>query len=180
MSQIPSLAVVVQDGQVRSVIAQDWPGQTLLPIPPRVVVVDYDTDGTLAEELTRFFIGAVPMHALCRKVVLDVYEDGQTVLSPRAVLAALDEPVEAGGIDPGGNRRQTPVESSLIDYLKGYVRHDPVRRARLRDFPDWPGMARRELDRRGARLLEILPDDALDAIARGKVDLARVVDEIPD
>jgi hypothetical protein len=75
---------------------------------------------------------------------------------------------------------QTPIEQSLAEYLAGYVGNDPARREQVRNFPDWPGLARRELDRRGARLLEILPDDVLDAIARGEVDLAGLVEKISD
>jgi hypothetical protein len=75
---------------------------------------------------------------------------------------------------------QTPVEQSLTHYLTGYVRHHPALREQVRNFPDWPGQARRELDRRSARFLEILPDDVLDAIVRGEVDLARLAGKIPD
>jgi hypothetical protein len=75
---------------------------------------------------------------------------------------------------------KTPIEQFLTDYLTGYVRHDPARREQVRNFPDWPGLARRELDRRGARLLEALSDDALDAIARGEVDLAGLAEKISD
>ncbi|MDR3220766.1 MAG: hypothetical protein LBU46_01980 [Candidatus Accumulibacter sp.] len=176
MSQTSYLAVVLEGGQVQSVILQEWPAR----IPqPRVVVVDYDIECADEEDLTHFSIGAVPMIALCHSEIPDVYETFKRALSPKAVLEALGEPVDCGGIDPHENRLKTEVEPSLTDSLTGYLRQDPARREEVRNFPDWPRMARRELDRRSARLLEVLPDDALDAIARGEIDLAGLAGKIP-
>jgi hypothetical protein len=175
MSQIPSLAVVVQGNQVQFVTAQDWPGQ--IPLS-HIVVVDYDTDGM--NELTSFSIGNTPQRAWCYRVIPDRYETFiKAALSPRAVLTALGEPVDSGWIDPRENRVQTPIESSLTDFLTGYVHHDPARREQVRNFPDWREMARQELRRRNARFLEVLPDEDLDAIARGEVDMTELLGKIP-
>jgi hypothetical protein len=38
---------------------------------------------------------------------------------------------------------QTQIEQSLAEYLAGYVGNDPARREQVRNFPDWPGLARR-------------------------------------
>ena len=163
MSQTPSLAVVLDGGLVQSLIVQDWPAQ--LPLP-RVVVVDYVIDGADEEELTHFPIGERQEVALCRNEIPDRYEDFKDALSPRAILTALGEPVD-------------PIEQSLTGYLTGYIGQEPARREQVRSFPDWPDRARRELDRRSARLLEALPDDALRAIARGEVDLVDLAGKIP-
>jgi hypothetical protein len=173
MSQTPFIAVVLEGGLVQTTTVQDWPDSVPLP---RVVIVDYDIDGADEEDLTHFSIGNTPMVALCHSEVPDRYEDFRTALSPRAVLAALGEAVDAGPPEP---RVKTPVEQSLTDYLAGYVRHDPVLREQVRNAPDWQGLALRELVRRRARLLEILPDDELQAIARSEVDLAELVNRIP-
>jgi hypothetical protein len=173
MSQIPSLAVVLEGGLVRSTLVQGWPDSVPLP---RIVIVDYDIDGADEDDLMHFSIGNSPTTARCHSEIPGRYEDFSTALSPKDVLAALGETVDAGPPEPRG---KTPVEQSLTDTLTGYVRHDPVLREQVRNTPDWPGLARRELARRRARFLEILPDDELQAIARGEVDLAELADRIP-
>ena len=162
MSQTPSLAVVLDGGLVQSLIVQDWPAQ--LP-PPRVVIVDYDIDGADENDLTHFSLGGKPEIALCHSEIPDRYEDFKVALSPRAILTALGEPVD-------------PIEQSLTGYLTGYIGQEPARREQVRSVPDWPDKARRELDRRSARLLEALPDDELRAIARGEVDLVDLAGKI--
>ncbi|MDR0578697.1 MAG: hypothetical protein LBI87_14495 [Candidatus Accumulibacter sp.] len=174
MSQTPYLAVILEGGQLHSVLLQEWPEQ--IP-PPRIVVVDYDIDGVDEEELTHFSIGNQPQVALCRSEIPDRYEDYRAALSPKALWAALGEPVDSA--DSHEKRRQTPIEQSLTAYLTGYLHHDPARREQLPDCSDWPCMARRELDRRSARFLEALPDDLLGAIAQGEVDLTGLAGKIP-
>jgi hypothetical protein len=115
MSQTPYLAVVLEGGLVQIILSQDWPAH--IP-PPRVVIVDYDTDGADEEDLTHFSIGGKPMIALCRSEVPESYEDLQTALSPKAIWAALDDGgPEDSGIDPPENRL-TPIEQSLGDLVE--------------------------------------------------------------
>ena len=99
MSQIPSLAIVLEGGMIQCLIAQDWPD----PLPrPRVVVVDYDTDGAGNDELTRFSIGGKPFQALCHSEKTLVYEtlsQASSTLSPRTLLAAIGEPVDDAGTE---------------------------------------------------------------------------------
>jgi hypothetical protein len=171
MSQTPCIAVLLEGGQMQSVIVQEWPDW--IPLP-RIAIVDYDIDGADEEDLTHFSIGNTPMVALCHSEIPDRYEDFKTALSPKAVLEALGEP------DDSGEAEKTQIEQSLSDYLKGYLRNDPSRRKELLDFSDWPRMACLELDRRGVQLLETLPDNVLHAIARGEVDLAGLVGKISD
>ena len=163
MNQTPYLAVVLDGGLIQSCIVQDWPAQ----IPPlRVVVVDYDIDGADEEDLTHFSIGGSQNVARCHSETPDRYEDYMAALSPRAVWKALGAP-------------EDPIEQSLTSYLTGYIGKEAARKEQVRGFPGWPDMARRELDRRNARLLEALPDDELRAIARGEVDLADLAGKIP-
>lgn len=97
MSRIPSFAIVLEGGLVQTVIVQDWPGQVPLP---RIAVIDYDTEGAADDEITQFAIGDKPAEAICRGDVPEVYESLPVALSPRAVLAALGEPVDDDASEP--------------------------------------------------------------------------------
>jgi hypothetical protein len=175
MSHPPCLAIVIEGGLVQRILLQDWPAQ--MP-SPRIVVVDYDIDGADEDALSHFSIGDTPEAALCHREIPERCEDCQAALSPRELWTMLDPPDRRAGA--GEKRPPTPIEQSLTEHLTGYLRHAPARREALRHFPGWPDMARREVDRRTARFLEVLPDDLLQAIARGEVDLARLAREIPD
>jgi hypothetical protein len=175
MSRIPCLAVVLEGGLVQSVLSQEWP--TYLP-PPRVVVVDYDIDGANEDDLTHFSIGRNPMVALCHTRTPERCEDCKAALSPRNLWEEL-APEGSGDEADLFRKRLTAIEQSLGEYLAGYLGDDPVRREEVQDYFDWPRMARRELDRRGVRFLEALPDEFIQAIARGEVDLAKLARKIP-
>lgn len=88
MSFNPSFAVVLEGGLVQAIVAQDWP--THLPLPA-FAVVDYDAEGAADDEITR--VGDAGAEAVCRSEVPSVFEAIPGALSPRAVLAALGEPV---------------------------------------------------------------------------------------
>ncbi|HCE6397608.1 hypothetical protein OGV25_21095 [Pseudomonas sp. P1B16] len=89
MSQPPYIAVVIEGGLIQTVITEHWPNQ--LP-PPRIVVVDYDKEGS-DDELTQFSIGDEIMEALCHIEVPSSFEAfDKPSLSPRVVLTALGEP----------------------------------------------------------------------------------------
>jgi hypothetical protein len=87
MSQVPSLAVVVDGGLVQYVTVQDWPAS--LPLP-RIAVVDYDVDGADEDELIRIPIAGITLEARCHSETPVVVESSTKALSPRAILAALD------------------------------------------------------------------------------------------
>jgi hypothetical protein len=91
MPRTPSIAVVLEGGLVTAVILEDWSATSVLP---HVAVVDHDTEGADRDELTQFTIGADAVEAFCRGETPLVYEGQDDVLSPRAVLAALDEPLD--------------------------------------------------------------------------------------
>lgn len=89
MSQVPCIAVVIEGGLVQTTLIEDWPGDRP---PPHIVIVDYDKDGAADEELTEFVIGNEVVAALCHVEVPSAYESfDRPALSPRAVLAALEE-----------------------------------------------------------------------------------------
>ena len=88
MSFNPSFAVVLEGGLVQAIVAQDWPKH--LPLPA-FAVVDYDAEGAADAEITR--VGDAQTDAVCRSEVPSVFEAIPGALSPRAVLAALGEPV---------------------------------------------------------------------------------------
>ncbi|CAB3648283.1 hypothetical protein [Achromobacter pestifer] len=90
MPRIPSIAVVLEGGLLQAFIVEDWPNQSVLP---RVAIVDHDTEGADANELTPFAIGSEIVEAFCRGETPLVYEGEDDVLSPNLVLAAIGEPV---------------------------------------------------------------------------------------
>ncbi|HCF0987697.1 TPA: hypothetical protein NI674_006244 [Pseudomonas aeruginosa] len=110
MSRNPSFAVVLEGGLVQAILVQDWPAH--LPLPP-FAVVDYDTEGADDDEITRFPIGNTEAEAVCRGETPTVHEKLADSLSPRAVLAALDEPVVDDGPDPLETARS--VRQSILD-----------------------------------------------------------------
>ncbi|MCL2076041.1 MAG: hypothetical protein FWH15_06335 [Betaproteobacteria bacterium] len=71
------------------------------------------------------------------------------------------------------------TEQRLLDYLAGYTRNNPNNLAHVIEYPDWQRMARHELDRRAARMLETLQDDELRAIATGSINLADLARRLP-
>lgn len=74
---------------------------------------------------------------------------------------------------------KTAIEQSLADYLGGYTRNSPANREHVINYPDWQRMARLELDRRASRLLSVLPEEELQAIAEGRVSLPDLARRLP-
>ncbi|HHF0928341.1 TPA: hypothetical protein ACPJH2_000945 [Pseudomonas aeruginosa] len=110
MPRNPSFAVVLEGGLVQAILVQDWPGHLPLPL---FAVVDYDTEGAEDGEITRFPIGDSEAEAICRGESPTVHEALADSLSPRAVLAALDEPVVDDGPDPLAIARS--VRQDILD-----------------------------------------------------------------
>ncbi|MCG8277421.1 hypothetical protein [Stenotrophomonas sp. NLF4-10] len=88
MTRPISMAVVLEGGLVQALLVEDWP--THIPLP-RIAVMDYDTEGADDDEITHFLIGDKPEEAICHSAEPEVYESLTDALSPRAVLAALDD-----------------------------------------------------------------------------------------
>lgn len=102
-------------------------------------------------------------------------------LSVLSIRTALEAAYLAGmedhhlGDAPGATDQGTGMdhtdEQQLLDYLRGYARSHPANLHQLREYMHWPAMARAERDRRASRLLGVLPDDLLHAIAEGELDV---------
>ncbi|MCW5706922.1 hypothetical protein [Shinella sp.] len=90
MSQAPLLAILLEGGRVQCLITEAWPVQ--LPLP-RIVIIDFDTEGASDDGLTTFSIGDMPVKARCRTGTPIVSEAYEGFLSPSAVLAAMGRPV---------------------------------------------------------------------------------------
>lgn len=89
MSNIPTIAIVLEGGVVQTTLIEGWPSHLSRP---HIVVVDYDTEGMPENELTSFGIGNDVLTACCHVQTPDAYETFDTpALSPRAVFAALGE-----------------------------------------------------------------------------------------
>ncbi|MDR1935845.1 MAG: hypothetical protein LBS49_09775 [Candidatus Accumulibacter sp.] len=72
---------------------QDWPPSFPLP---HVAVVDYDINPANEDDhITRFSMGDRPVEAFCHREVPEVYEFLPQALSPRAVLDAIGDGVQA-------------------------------------------------------------------------------------
>ena len=67
---------------------------------------------------------------------------------------------------------QTP--NDVTAYLQGYAATNPEDFERACGRSDWPALAQRELDRRAARILELLDHETLAAIASGALDLQSI------
>lgn len=91
MSQTPMLAIVQEGGLIQWLIVEAWPVQ--LPLP-RILIVDYDIEGADDGDITNFSIGDLPVKAMCRTARPVVAEAYENFLSPRAVLAAMRQPVD--------------------------------------------------------------------------------------
>lgn len=111
MTRTATMAVVLEGGLVQSILLQDWPAQ--LPLP-RIAVVDYDINDAGDHEITQFTIDGKPAQAICRAEVPETYESFLTALSPRAVLTALEAPMDDDGIEPPLSAARS-VRQSILD-----------------------------------------------------------------
>ena len=127
---------------------QDWPDH--LPLPP-FAVVDYDTEGAADDEIVRFDIGNSEAEALCRSDTPTVFESLPDALSPRAVLAALDEPVRDDLPEPLAIARQ--VRQSVLD-LDARINAGEL--APTGDDYNALYLLAEEMDKRGGRLAVVV------------------------
>ena len=73
---------------------------------------------------------------------------------------------------------KTNTFDGLKAYLTGYGRHNRDALAFVAEYEHWPKAALREIERRATAILGSLPDDELDAIARGKVSLRKIAQQV--
>ena len=87
----PTMAIVLDAGQVQDVILEHWPSTDLLP---QVLVVDYDTEGCPDHGLTRFKVGAEVSEAACKLIDPRLSESHGDWLVPSTVIKAMREILE--------------------------------------------------------------------------------------
>ncbi|MBT2748292.1 MULTISPECIES: hypothetical protein [unclassified Lysobacter] len=66
----------------------------------------------------------------------------------------------------------------LKDYLNGMKRNNRLALERLDTIKNWPELIHGEIERRAIHAIEILPDDMIMAIAKGEVNIQRVIREV--
>jgi hypothetical protein len=59
----------------------------------------------------------------------------------------------------------------ILELLGGYAKANPADMAKLGECSDWQALAKWEVTRRAARLLDLFDDQTLAAIASGEIDL---------
>ena len=112
LTQIPSIAIVIEGGLVQTTLVEGWPSQVPLP---QIVIVDYDDDWATEDELTTFTIGNEVVDALCHLEIPQAYESFKTpALSPCAVLTALGV-----SINTTYPTSETPA-ASTNPFVRGY------------------------------------------------------------
>ncbi|WP_063588586.1 hypothetical protein [Achromobacter ruhlandii] len=67
--------------------------------------------------------------------------------------------------------RDDAITGGLVAFLQGYGKHDLDGLAAIARYSAWPALAARENERRMARIIESLPLDEVQAIARSEIDL---------
>lgn len=69
------------------------------------------------------------------------------------------------------SRDENAMTGGLVAFLQGYGKHDLDGLAAIARYSAWPALAARENERRMARIIESLPLDEVQAIARSEIDL---------
>jgi hypothetical protein len=70
------------------------------------------------------------------------------------------------------------TKDSVMDVLRGYGRRNEAALDALAEIQDWRRIARQELERRSTLIVQSLDDDALRAIAEGRLDVPALCREL--
>lgn len=70
------------------------------------------------------------------------------------------------------------AESAVMDLLRGFGRGNEAVLDQLAGVPDWPRLARAELERRATIIVQSLDDDTLRAIADGAIDFSELCRQV--
>ena len=108
----PTMAIVLDAGQVQDVILEHWPSTDLLP---QVLVVDYDTEGCPDHGRTRFKVGAEVSEAACKLIDPRLSESHGDWLVPSTVIKAMHETDEARKLSPRQHGRKLMREILEMD-----------------------------------------------------------------
>ena len=71
------------------------------------------------------------------------------------------------------------IEEGLVNYFIGYTRANPEKSESIMS-DSWADHAQKELDRRRFKLIENLAEDELQAIAKGDIDLNKIIQRAAD
>lgn len=71
-----------------------------------------------------------------------------------------------------------PEVAQLKDVLRGYCRGDILQLDTLASIENWPAVAAEEMRRRATRIVRVLDDATLTAIASGDLDVVSVCREL--
>lgn len=75
-------------------------------------------------------------------------------------------------------RDDTAMTQGLTAFLQGYGKHDLDGLSAIARYGAWPALAARENERRMARIIESLPLDEVQAIARSEIDLNQLARQV--
>jgi molecular chaperone GrpE (heat shock protein) len=70
------------------------------------------------------------------------------------------------------------LAEQVKDFLRGMKRVRADDMPRLAEFDNWRELARREIERRATRVIEMFDDSILAAIAKGDLDLPAAIREV--
>ncbi|KRC69239.1 hypothetical protein D3C87_863020 [compost metagenome] len=76
------------------------------------------------------------------------------------------------------SRDENAMTGGLVAFLQGYGNHDLDGLAAIARYSAWPALAARENERRMARIIESLPLDEVQAIARSEIDLNQLARQV--
>lgn len=68
--------------------------------------------------------------------------------------------------------------NDLLDFMRGYVKNNPGNQALLEQQQQWCDTAKSELHRRRTAFLNVLPNELLQAIALGELDIPTLAKKI--
>lgn len=74
----------------------------------------------------------------------------------------------------------TSIEANLSAYIRGYGEANPVALRLVSTCPNWPDLARSEIERRMALLLQNFTYREILANASGEIDLAEIAASLLD
>ncbi|WP_241043780.1 MULTISPECIES: hypothetical protein [Achromobacter] len=76
------------------------------------------------------------------------------------------------------SRDENAMTGGLVAFLQGYGKHDLDGLSAIARYGAWPALAARESERRMARIIESLPLDEVQAIARSEIDLNQLARQV--
>jgi catalase len=79
---------------------------------------------------------------------------------------------------PDVNQHRRDPAEQIKDYFRGMKRVQAEHLPRLAEYDDWSRLARREIEKRATRIVEMFDDELLAAIADGSLDVTAAIREV--